>query len=362
MSSASVPQPQWQLKYKGTDITANLIHMVTEVSFHDRVGGQVSDIQITVQDVNNRWHTSTYPQPNDTISVYLGYAGAPLLYVGEFCIDEFEFRGPPFTMMIKGIEAWTTAKLRTAKSVNWKGMTFSQIAKTIASEYGYTAIVNADPNQPEVQWDNVVQSFQDQGDMSFLSYLATQNNYVIQVRPPQMIFSSRAVLEKAGYVGPIITPAHIKATHGANFRWQSSAELALDGAINYFFNPYTEEGITGQAKNANPGATSNVLNYSRRFENNQQATVDAAAKLHQNNMWQFQGELTLPGTTAWRTGQVVMLRGWGIFNGRWFIEEADHTLSARAGYATKLVIRSGGTAGNLSPEGLEAANPTYFTP
>lgn len=78
----------------------------------------------------------------------------------------------------------------------------------------------------------------------------------------------------------------------------------------------------------------------------------ATASLHRANMNQFQGELELPGTIAFRAGQTFSLgKDWGFFStaGNYIVEEAEHIFSARNGYVTKLTVRTAGPGSTVTP-------------
>jgi phage protein D len=358
VTSISVPRPQWRLLYKDADITSNIANMVTEVRWHDCLEGELPNIEVTLQDAHRKWHSSSFPSTRDSVKLYLGYSGKPLAYAGEFTVDEFELIGPPWMMKLKAINAGVTDQMRTPNAAAFENMSFSQIAEQIARKYGYTAVVDGGGLNPV--WQRVTGSYEDGGDLPFLYRLAASLNYVVQIRPPQLIFKLRTALGNQTPTGPVITPEMVKAERGAKFRWQNSAELGFGASQMSYLDPFSENIFSGQSVDNSPGLTDNTLNFTARVENAKQAQLLAESALHAQNMWEMQAELTLPGTIAWRVGQVVQLSGWGIYNGNWFIEAIEHTIAAKRGYTTKLSMRTAGVPGKLAPVGLIEPTPSYL--
>ena len=231
-SSISVPQPQWKLFYSGENITGSIESMVTEVRWHEAMGSQAADMSVTVQDTQGKWHTSTYPQPNDRVSLSIGYAGAPLLDCGAFTIDEFEYRMPPRTMTLKGVEALTTANIRTPRSAAYENMTVTQIAQAIALNHQLDFVVGTLPlATQDVLWDRKTQALE--SDVNFLQRMADEHNFVFNIRSNQLVFLSRTELEGQPPVATI-TESMVRR---AQLSYQNLADLTVNGAQNTLPKP-----------------------------------------------------------------------------------------------------------------------------
>ena len=329
--------------------------MVTEVRWHEAVksSGEASDISITVQDTQQRWAKSTYPQPGDKVALEIGYAGVPLVYAGQFTIDEFESRGPPFMMTLHGTEAWTTTDfLKSEKVMSFENMAVSAMAQQIANGHGWNLITNEIEPQQDLMWDRKTQCHE--SDHAFLGRLAEEHGFVFSVRPPNIIFYSLAALEAQSPTGPMITQEMV---HRFSLRYQNLAEVTFLGGQHTYLNPATKEVQVGTVEASGDGAnavTANSFLSSNRLENQTQANALAAAQLHQANMYLYQGTIELPGTTIFRAGQTVALSDeFGYFStvGNWVIEEAEHTIRAKSVYITRLTIRTAGPETTLIPGG-----------
>ncbi|MGH7118168.1 MAG: phage late control D family protein [Acetobacteraceae bacterium] len=323
--------PGWQVIYNGSDISGDILPSVTEVSYQENVGGLAASISLNVTDPVYRWQRSSYPQQGDTISLSIGYVGAPLVTCGTFDIDSFELGGPPDAFTIHGIQAGIRAGLRTRRNVAYENMTVPQIAEAVARRDGMTAVVS--PVSPNVVYKRVTQHMET--DLSFLHRLANAHNYEFTVRNDQIIFYSRPQLEAETPVGTI----YRNQVTRFSFSNQSLAHLSYASALVTYQNPQAKQLQSAQAVNP-AAATKDQLRLAHRLESNQQAALKAQSALWEANMEQASGSLTMPGTMMYRAGKTVKVSGWGIWDSiTYLVRSARHEVSA-GGYVTELSIRN----------------------
>jgi uncharacterized protein len=343
-----VPEPLWKLLYEGTDITGDIAPQVTEVQWIDRLGSQTPEISLTVADPARAWMRSRYPQPQDLVELYIGYAGAPLFTCGTFSLDEYEFEGPPSRVTLRGVEAWTSAPIRTPSNFAYENMTFSQIAQAVAARHGW-GCVNL-PTEPDTPWGRRTQTLEHGGDVNFLRMISSEANYEFNVRPPNIIFYSRAAIDAQPPVGTIT----YSMVSRYDFKYQSLAEHAVGSSTVSYLDPMTKQVYTATAKVTGTAPTADALNIVERVENNQQAALKAASRLYEADMLQYQLMITLPGTTSFRAGQTVSLPAddWGVFGAKWTLAQAVHRIrGAGGGYVTELTLRQAGPGSVLTPGG-----------
>jgi uncharacterized protein len=340
-----VPEPLWKVIYEGDDITGDIAPEVMEIEWEEHLGGQAADISITVVDPSGKWRSSSYPQPQDEIDLYIGYAGATLLHCGTFTLDELEFDGPPDKVMLKGVESWTSAPLRTASNFAYENMTFSQIAQAVAGRLGWSC-VNL-PTDPDTPWGRRTQTLEHGGDINFLRMISNEANYEFNVRPPNIVFYSRAAID-AQPPSNTITRAMVNRY---SFRFQSAAEVTYGSSTVSYLDPTTKQVFTSTATMDGKPPTADKLNIVERLENNQQASLKAQSRLFELNMLMYQATFTMPGTINFRAGQTASLPAgdWGVFGGTWTVASAKHRLRARSGgYTTDLLLRQTGPGSVLS--------------
>lgn len=327
----SVAAPAWQVIYNGTDITGDILPMVTEVSYQENVGGLAATAAVNVQDTNGTFQKSDYPQKGDTLQLSIGYFGSPLLPCGTFDIDGFDLAGPPDTFTMHGVQAGIKNSLRTRRNVAYEGMTVPQIAQRVAARDGMTAVIT--PVQPNVVYKRVTQRMET--DLAFLARLANLHNYEFTIRGNQLIFYSRVALESLPPVGTV-TRAQVTKFAFAN---QAIANMTYADALVTYQNPSAKALQSGSA--VNPTAASiDQLRLAHRIEENQQAALRAQSALWEANMGQATGQLTLPGTMAYRAGNTLNVSGWGVWDAiTYLVKSARHELSG-GGYVTYLSLRN----------------------
>jgi phage protein D len=348
----AVPQPLWELIYNGSNITGNIADQVTEVMWMEHLGGRAAEVSVTVEDAAGRWRGSSYPQAGrDLVELSIGYAGAPLLACGQFTVAELTASGPPSKMCVRAIETWQSTPLRTAGNYAYEGMTFLEIAQAVAARHGWTVV--GLPTSPDPAWSRRTQTLEHGGDLAYLRKLATEANYEFNVRPPKIIFYSRAAIDTQAPAGTILR----SMTTRYEFRFQTSAEVTFGASNISYLDPITKTVHSASARISGVPPTADTLNISERLENSQQASLKASSRLYQQDMLMYQGTIELPGTVSFRAGQTVTLPqgDWGAFGGTWTVSRATHRIRARnGGYVTELLIRQGSLPSELVPAGGES--------
>lgn len=329
-AASSLAVPGWQIVYNGQDISGDIINSVTSVSYQENVGGLAASISINVQDTVQRWQRIGINQ-GDTISLSIGYRGSALVACGTFDVDSFDLGGPPDAFTVHGIQAGIKAGLRTRRNIAYENMTVPAIAQNVAARDGMTAVIS--PTEPNVSYKRVTQHMET--DLAFLHRLANAHNYEFTVRGDKLVFYSRAELEAEAPVGTI---TRSQVTRFA-FSNQSLAHQSYANALVTYQNPQAK--TLQSAKAVNPvAATKDQLRLAHRLESNQQAAIRAQSALWEANMKQASGSLTMVGTMAFRAGQTVQVKGWGIWDAiTYLVSSARHELSA-GGYVTELSLRN----------------------
>jgi len=342
-AASGMPVLAWQVIYNGTDISGDILPMVTQVSYQEDVGGLAATVSVNVEDMQQRWQQSDYPKQGDTVQMSIGYAGAPLVACGTFDIDSFELGGPPDAFTIHGIQAGIKQGLRTRRNVAYENMTVPEIAQAVATRDGMTAVIT--PTQPNVVYKRVTQHMET--DLYFLHRLANEHNYEFTIRGNQLVFYSRAQLEAQAPVQPTILRNMV-----TKFAWsnQSLATQSYASVLVTYQNPAAKQLQSGTAVNPS-AATTEQLRLTHRMEQNQQGALKAQSALWAANMNQASGTLTMPGTMAYRAGNTVQVQGFGVWDTiTYLVKSARHELSATGGYVTYLTLRNVVAATNAASQ------------
>jgi uncharacterized protein len=324
-----VRSPNWILTYQGVNITTDISRMVLSIGYVDELGGRSGELEVELEDRDQRWQGAWFPQQGDVVSLLIGYAGELLLPCGDFQVDDLELEGPPDVFHLRCLPAWITPALRTRNSLGYENQTLLQIAATVAARHGMT-VVGA-PNQIDISYLRITQK--QETDLEFLRRIAVEHDYDFTVRGAQLVFYSRASLEAQ--------PAALTLYRNAveRFSFVTKTHRIYKQAQTSYFDPQSKQLYT-QTAQADPAvATGDMLKVVARCENGQQAFERASAALHEANRLLVTCRLAAPGTTLLVAGNVVALSGWDVMDGSYIVERAQHRLSRATGYVTEADLR-----------------------
>jgi Bacteriophage probable baseplate hub protein len=332
MSAAAaypVRAPNWSIAYQGVNISGEIAPMVRRVAYVDRLSDASGEIEIEVEDREQRWQEPWYPALGDLMSVMIGYRGEAMLPCGDFELDDLELVGPPDVFRMRALAAYITPAMRTANSAGYENQTLLEIAAEIAGKYGL-GIVSA----PELEGVAFARVTQDrETDLAFLKRLALEHGYDFTVRGGAMVFFAIAALEAAP------PAATVMRSDTEQFDFRNRTRKVYRGAQVAYFDPATKQLIVAGAAPATSAPTGDTLKIVTRCENAAQAALKAGAALHRHNMLFTTASLVLPGAPLLAAGSALLLSGWGTLDGTYLIEVARHELSRGRGYTTAIEAR-----------------------
>ncbi len=326
--SYPVRAPQWVLTYEGVNITADISAMVLSISYTDYLSELSGEVEVVVEDHDQKWQASWYPALGDELNLAIGYRGEGLLPCGEFQVDQLELTGPPDTFTMRCLAAFITPAMRTRNSVGYEGQTLLGIAQTIAEKYGLALI--SGPDVIDIAFERVTQKHET--DLAFLKRLAVEHDYDFTVRGSILVFYSRTALEA---VTPIQT---VTRTDLERFEFRNRTHT-IYRAAQVAYQDLTAKSVIFQSVAASvPIPTGDALKLVSRCENGQQARLKAQAALHAHNMLFTEATLVMPGSIAMASGNTIEVSGFGEFDGIYIIVVARHRLDRAHGYTTHLEV------------------------
>lgn len=328
---SKVKIPLWTLVYEGKDIAERISPYVLSTTYTDHLSGEADELEIVLEDRDNRWKGAWMPQKGDRVTLRLGYSGEKMLEAGEFQVDEVEYNGPPDTVTIKGLAAGVKPSLRTRRSAAYEKKPLQKIAEEIAGRHGLTM-------RGKVPAITVARSTQHQEtDLAYLKRVADTYGLVFSIKGTDLVWhdldqldqaASSITIKRQGFPGcyTIRTKsAHVyKACTVTYFNAKQKKELS---------HTFSAKGIT----------TGDVLRLVQRAENKGQAERMATAALRSANGRQVEGSLSLEGTIALRAGRNLDLQGWGELDGQYQTLKAVHRIERGAGYSTEVEFSMNGS-------------------
>lgn len=327
----SIYIPAWQIFAGTANITGNLLPHAIHVHYDEAIGGKASILEIQLEDVNHAFQNNP-PAVGQAVSLAIGYQGMPLTSCGNFEIDEWSSDGPPDTFTLHAIQAGITHAIRTPKSVAYENQTLISIATAIAGRYGMTVL--ADAVNPDVSYQRLTQ--RTESDLGFLHRIANAHDYDFKIRGNQLYFYSRSALDAMQPSVPAIDKTNVIRYR---IHRQHVGSRSYKKGVTTYFDPLSKKLLSAIATDPN-ATSSDTLKIIERIENQQQGALRAQSHLHAANMHQIKAEMTVPGSMAYRSGNTVMLTGFGAFDTvKFIVEDAKHRLDNN-GYKTTLKLRT----------------------
>jgi len=306
-----------QLIYNGVDITADLTGHLLSINYTDPASGQSDSISVTLEDRDKRWLGPWMPQEGDRMSAMLRVSNwttegdSTMLDCGSFTVDDFAPSGPPTMVRLSGVSApREQAFSETARTKTWEDVTIAEIQTEIAGRYGLVTVYDA----PEVHIKAREQS--GTADSAFLESVCSEYGLCLKVYASKLVIYDRAQY-KAKASALTLTPADLSGGWSAHYQISDT----YTGAQLVYTDPVTGEDVTAQA-----GKGPRWLSSNAKADNAADAQRKVEAALEQANHGSTALSLTILGRLDLASGMTVNVRGWGSFDGKYFIDSISYSI------------------------------------
>lgn len=356
--TASARRASLRLLYDSKDISADLAPYLKSFSFTDNFEA-ADDLQITLADPMALWRNGWFPDKGATLKATLRVADwtdegdTAELYCGQFFIDEITAQGPESTVTIKARSTPVGSKkessggdaMRTKKTRAWEATTLKTIATQIAAEANVKLYFQLAQDISYQRRDQ-----KEQSDLAFLQRLGWEDggDFRVKLTDKKLIIASQADLEKAASAAKVKPPESSAKTIASatdmaarlntwSFTTSANRQYRACKVSWYDARKKKTYSATVQAGTQETGQTL-VLN--QRCESQADAERIARSRLRSANMATVKGSLTMIGDVRMSAGLNIDLEGFGVFDGKYFIDTATHTVDG-GGYKTSLQIHRG---------------------
>lgn len=324
-----------QAVYGNVDITEDLRRYITGWTYTDNLSGQADDLQITLEDREQLWSGPWMPEEGAVIRAKIVRENweregeTDGLDIGQFEVDEVEVSGSPSTATVKALSVPESSSLRGEnKNRAWEKTRLSVVAGDVASSAGLNLFYDTG-DDPE--YDRVDQT--EETDLAFLLRLCNDAGLCLKVTDAQIAIFDEQKYEAQDPIGTIQKgDKSIKGQRGK--RTLSGVysscrveyhDAGKDQTIRYTFTPPT------------PPSTTRVLVINEEVSSIKQAERLAKKRLRESNKNAVTFSLSLTGDIRYLTGLTVNLVGFGVFDGKYIITQANHEQTS--GYNTSLELR-----------------------
>ncbi|AUR88226.1 coil containing protein [Vibrio phage 1.111.B._10N.286.45.E6] len=222
------------------------------------------------------------------------------------------------TYEISGTAITTNSELKSVRSRSFEGVTFGDLATSIASEHGFSVAIDSDVGSIALGHVNQVM----ESDLNLLTRIAEDNAAVFKVTHERLVIKKRD--EAKGVNGdslPVMILDNPKVTAG---QWSKKKRDAVAQVKAAWLN----EG-TNLIEYETAGVGTPIKEVPIQFKNKDEAS--RAAKSHLAKLNNLSAELTMsmPLDVRFVAGCSADISNHGkAVNGEWLIESFEHTVSA----------------------------------
>lgn len=329
-----------ELIYEGANISRDIAPLMIDLTYTDNAHGQDDDLSLTLEDREGYWRGEWFPTRGDRIRAALISKNwnAPNEVIrfpcGTFEVDEVECSGPPTQVKVKAVSTPVTESPKREKTTKaWESIRLRKIAKDIADAHNLELVWDSQED-PEYERKDQVET----DDLSFLKTLCEDAGLAVKTTDVQLVVFSEEEYEKKPPSHTIVFGQERMSSYRLRAKTTGTYKAAKvqyhDAVRSETFEVYTPEG-------KQIGKTEEVLKVNQKVDSLDEAQRLSKKKLYDANKREMSGSFSLMGNFGFVGGATVGLKGWGKFDGTWFIERATHNVSKGGGYTTSLEIRIG---------------------
>lgn len=368
--------------YDGVDISADLKDYLISLSYADNIDDQADDLQIDLADREQNWQGPFFPmireqseddeggsgttspilpptQGNEDImntggnSLTGAQAGSRLTAFidvknwddtetleafpcGVFEIDQISLKGPPDTVTIKATSVPPTSSLRNQRNSRaWEEVRLSRVARDLASENGLELRFESADDPYFDRLDQLEMS-----DMEYLQGLCSDNGLSLKATGTELVIFKQSEYEADAPVMTIERGASDLVSYSFEQKSNdiySSAEVTYHDSksgetlVGTFEDPdKSDSGFPTLIINERPASVDTGGSSGQDFSDitsSAQADKLAQESLRDKNKSENQVTFTLLGCPKLCAGVTVMVRGWGKFDGKYFVASSKHDVS-----------------------------------
>jgi len=345
------------VKINGVDISKDINKYLLSLTYADKEEDKADDLSIALDDREGVWvkgwlgkqsESDTLPPggaasggdggaKGATISAVIiqknwrGDGKDKVLDCGIFEIDSLDASGPPATAAIHATSLPHSSTMRTEKKTKaWERIKLSAIAREIARKNGMKCMFESsfDPvfdRRKQVQIS----------DIAFLQRLCKNAGIALKASARFIILFDESKYEKKKAVRTIKRgTADVKS-----YRFGTSTNDTKYGKCHVAYtDPKTKQTIEYTYTPRGADKDGQTLEINEKVKTREEARQLAMKRLRQKNKGEFSAEFTLVGDTTLVAGVTVEVAGWGMFDGKYIIETATHSVTG-SGYTLQVKLR-----------------------
>lgn len=324
-----------QVIYQDKDITENINEDLLAFTFTDNASGSADDVSIELKDDKRKWISKWMFNQGDTFKVNIITSNwrhkgeKQRLPCGVFMVDEPEYRGRPSVISLKGVSTPANSNfMHTKRSKVWKNISLKGLAGDIAKRYGLQLYYGSKLNP---SFKNRSQS--NASDAGFLQEACEDEGFSFKITDEKIIIFNEKEYESKKEIATY--HENDSTVTGYSFK-PTLTNTAYAGVSLKYFDAKKKKNIEYlfATKEIDP-VKDKVYKLNRKVADLNEAKRLAQSTLRKLNKKQVTATLELVGDTRILASCTILLKGFGSFDGKYYIDKATHGLSP---YSTVLEI------------------------
>ncbi|MCE5199908.1 MAG: contractile injection system protein, VgrG/Pvc8 family [Armatimonadota bacterium] len=330
METVNAPRTVVNIIYNDHNITTSLAPYLISFEYTDFASDQVDDISISINDPDGRWCNRDYPTASTRITasiIDIGEASQSELKCGSFIVDSPSYAAPG-VMTIKATSASIVTSLRKqAEAKRWEHITLKQLAQQLAAKHG-TTIIFESADTPQISKADQ----KDESDLAFLLRVCKREGYALKTESNRLVIVKRSEWDARTANLTLYRDGGIVS----DWSFEEDRDAVYSSCIVRYKPPKAKKMLEAVYAPENAPENGQVLIVREHVGSQAEAERVAKARYEAANRGRFKGNLICVGSTTLCSGMSIKLSGWGVYDGRYAIDEARHSVSP--GYTTTLAV------------------------
>jgi hypothetical protein len=306
-----------ELEYEGVEATRVLSERLLCVGITERFNEQLSEARLVFEDSDGRWRGSWFPKAEERLRLKLGNS-EQVRDFGLYRIYEVNYTGDRSGERIEILAVSGTERLYEKRWASYRQQPLKAVVETVAGRHGLRVV-------GEIGGTLAFEAQRNESDMAFLHRLAKRYGYVMKMEGSELIFTSHSQIDDSPSV------ATIRRGDVKSYQFSDKAIGTYKRCVVRGFNAKTRQVLEGTAGTGEPV----LYAVESGIDSTSEATERAREHLKETNRKKTHCELTLPGDSRLLSGMTIELNGFGVFDGKYVVEQTQHRVE-RSGYETSL--------------------------
>lgn len=332
-----------EITYNGVNITTDIKPFLKSLSYTDAMSGQADDLQIVLEDIEGIWQSGWLPEMGATLIASITARNwddelSPTVLLGSFEIDEITSSGYPSEVCIKAVSVPFENTLRGEEHTrSWEQAELKTIANDISSSASMELFYDTEDN-PVIS--HAEQS--EQSDLSFLLSLCNEYCLALKVSNGKIVIFDECKYEEGEAVITLVKPGYLLQKDAGIFinsitRYSFSCKLRDVYAACHVKYQKSDTKEVIEATFKAPEKNGKTLQVREQVDNLSDAERLAKKRLRERNKDEVVGTIGLVGNVLLMAGTCVNIVGFGVYDGKYIITEANHEVGGA--YTTEITVR-----------------------